>query len=80
MLATGVNYDTGLSWRGGIGWTIVDRLVDPPAIKGEFERGEEALVTYLKELVEDFDRIELAAALWFSFAGLAELNATQMEN
>ncbi|WP_112236496.1 hypothetical protein [Kribbella monticola] len=59
----------GAGDRGGIGWTIVDRSVQPPAIAGEFERHEDEQVSYLYELVEEFDRIELAAAFWFSFAG-----------
>jgi hypothetical protein len=33
--------------------------------------GEEEQVEYLSELVEEFNRIELAAAFWFSFAGFA---------
>jgi hypothetical protein len=48
---------------------IVDRSVDPPVMKGSYERDEEEQVEYLHELVEEFDRIELAAAFWFSFAG-----------
>jgi hypothetical protein len=59
----------GAGDKGGIGWAIVDRSVQPPAIKGTFERDEEEQVTYLREVVEEFDRIELAAAFWFSFAG-----------
>jgi hypothetical protein len=59
----------GAAERGGIGWAIVDRKVEPPAIKGEYERDEEEQVTYLYELVEELDQIELAAAFWFSFAG-----------
>jgi hypothetical protein len=59
----------GAADRGGAGWMIVDRSVDPPAIKGTYERDEEEQVEYLLELVEEFERIELAAAFWFSFAG-----------
>jgi hypothetical protein len=59
----------GAADRGGTGWMIVDRAVDPPAITGHYERYEEEQVEYLFALVEDFDRIELAAAFWFSFAG-----------
>ncbi len=59
----------GAADRGGSGWMIVDRSVDPPAIKGTYERDEEEQVEYLLELVEEFERIELAAAFWFSFAG-----------
>ena len=59
----------GAGDKGGIGWAIVDRSVRPPAIKGTFERDEGEQVTYLREVVEEFDRIELAAAFWFSFAG-----------
>jgi hypothetical protein len=59
----------GAAERGGTGWMIVDRRVDPPVINGSYERDEEEQVEYLFELVEEFDRIELAAAFWFSFAG-----------
>ena len=59
----------GAADRGGAGWMIVDRGVDPPVIDGSYERDEEEQVEYLLELVEEFDRIELAAAFWFSFAG-----------
>jgi hypothetical protein len=59
----------GAADRGGSGWMIVDRSVDPPVISGTFERDEDEQVTYLSELVEEFERIELAAAFWFSFAG-----------
>ncbi|TDW21728.1 hypothetical protein [Kribbella kalugense] len=59
----------GAADRGGSGWMIVDRSVDPPVINGSYERDEEEQVEYLFELVEEFDRIELAAAFWFSFAG-----------
>ncbi|TCC63125.1 hypothetical protein E0H73_11680 [Kribbella pittospori] len=59
----------GAAARGGSGWMIVDRSVDPPAINGHYERDEGEQVEYLLELVEEFDRIELAAAFWFSFAG-----------
>ncbi|HEY3561518.1 MAG TPA: hypothetical protein VGL05_28835 [Kribbella sp.] len=59
----------GAADRGGSGWTIVNRSVDPPVIEGHFERDEEEQVEYLSELVEEFERIDLAAAFWFSFAG-----------
>lgn len=64
----------GAADRGGTGWMIVDRSVDPPVIKGSYERDEEEQVEYLLELVEEFDRIELAAAFWFSFAGFTLLH------
>ncbi len=59
----------GAADRGGSGWMIVDRSVDPPVINGSYQRDEGEQVEYLLELVEEFDRIELAAAFWFSFAG-----------
>jgi hypothetical protein len=58
----------GAADRGGSGWMIVDRSVDPSAINGQYERDEEEQVTYLEELAEVFDQID-AAAFWFSFAG-----------
>ncbi|MEV0788336.1 hypothetical protein [Kribbella sp. NPDC050459] len=61
----------GAADRGGTGWMIVNREVDPPVINGGYERDEEEQVEYLIELVEEFDRIDLAAAFWFSFAGFA---------
>lgn len=58
----------GAADRGGSGWMIVNRSVDPPVINGHYERDEEEQVTYLEELAEVFDQID-AAAFWFSFAG-----------
>jgi hypothetical protein len=59
----------GAADQGGAGWLIVDRSVDPPAIKGEYERDEGEQVRYLRELAETFDEVGVAAAFWFSFAG-----------
>jgi hypothetical protein len=59
----------GAADRGGAGWMIVDHSVDPPKLDEPYERDEEEQVEYLLELVEEFERIELAAAFWFSFAG-----------
>lgn len=58
----------GAADRGGTGWMIVDRSVEPPVINGHHERDEEEQVTYLQELAEVFEQID-AAAFWFSFAG-----------
>jgi hypothetical protein len=58
----------GAADRGGAGWMIVDRSVDPPVITGHYERDEEEQVTYLEDLAEVFDQLD-AAAFWFSFAG-----------
>ncbi|MFI5731750.1 hypothetical protein ACIA49_16620 [Kribbella sp. NPDC051587] len=57
----------GAAARGSAGWMIVDRSVDPPALNGQYERDEQEQVTYLQELVEEFDQLDLA--FWFSFAG-----------
>jgi hypothetical protein len=46
---------------------IVDRSVDPPVLNGQYERDEQEQVTYLQELVAEFNQLELA--FWFSFAG-----------
>ncbi|GAB3949945.1 hypothetical protein GCM10029976_083780 [Kribbella albertanoniae] len=59
----------GAAARGGKGWMIVDRTLDPPRLDGRYERDEEEQVRYLRELVEVFDRTGLDAAFWFSFAG-----------
>ncbi|HWD79310.1 MAG TPA: hypothetical protein VG497_10510 [Kribbella sp.] len=59
----------GAAERGGLGWAIVDMKSDPPALDGTYERREEEQVEYLVDLVEEFERINLAAAFWFSFAG-----------
>ncbi|MFD7159266.1 hypothetical protein ACFV9C_32035 [Kribbella sp. NPDC059898] len=59
----------GAADRGGLGWAIVDAKSDPPALDGPYERREEEQVEYLIDLVEEFERINLAAAFWFSFAG-----------
>ncbi|WP_427892642.1 hypothetical protein ACQHIV_07035 [Kribbella sp. GL6] len=59
----------GAADRGGLGWAIVDAKSDPPTLDGPYERREEEQVEYLMDLVEEFERINLAAAFWFSFAG-----------
>ncbi|GAA1564046.1 MULTISPECIES: hypothetical protein [Kribbella] len=59
----------GAADRGGAGWTIVDAKSDPPVLDGDYERREEEQVEYLIDLVEEFERLNLAAAFWFSFAG-----------
>ncbi|MFK4089978.1 hypothetical protein ACI2LF_38055 [Kribbella sp. NPDC020789] len=59
----------GAAARGGAGWMIVDRSVDPPVLNGSYERDEQEQVTYLQELVAELDRVGLDGAFWFSFAG-----------
>jgi hypothetical protein len=59
----------GAADRGGSGWMIVDRSVDPPAIDGTYQRDEDEQVQYLLDLAQEFEQIELRAAFWFSFAG-----------
>ncbi|GAA0953675.1 hypothetical protein GCM10009554_58370 [Kribbella koreensis] len=59
----------GAADQGGTGWLIVDRSVDPPAIKGEYVRDEGEQVRYLRELAATFEEVGVEAAFWFSFAG-----------
>jgi hypothetical protein len=59
----------GAGDRGGSGWRIVDRSVEPPVIDGDHVRDEGEQVRYLHELLDEFDAAQLEAAFWFSFAG-----------
>ncbi len=61
----------GASERGGSGWLILDRDVDPPALDGDYERDEGEQVRYFNELMDIYDAEEVDSAFWFSFAGFA---------
>lgn len=47
---------------------IIDRSVEPPAIKGDYQRDEGEQVRYLRELLEIFEQEGLHSAFWFNFA------------
>ncbi|MCO5994724.1 hypothetical protein [Actinoallomurus rhizosphaericola] len=59
----------GAAGRGGIGWAIVDRDSDPPRLNGDYVRDEVEQATYLRELLEIFEREGVDSAFWFTFAG-----------
>ncbi|MEV0404463.1 hypothetical protein [Actinoallomurus sp. NPDC050550] len=59
----------GAAARGGIGWTIADRESDPPRLKGVYVRDEAEQATYMRELLEIFEREGVDSAFWFTFAG-----------
>lgn len=57
----------GAEDKGGYGWAIVDRSVDPPRLKGQFVRDEEAQSKYLMELLQIFEEEGMADAFVFTF-------------
>lgn len=59
----------GAADAGATGWMIIDRSVEPPAIKGDYQRDEGEQVRYLRELLEIFEQEGLHSAFWFNFAG-----------
>lgn len=59
----------GAADRGGSGWMIVDRSVDPPVLDGDYRRDESEPATYADELLHILDEEGVDAAFWFSFAG-----------
>jgi hypothetical protein len=48
---------------------IIDRPVEPPAVKGNHRPDEGEQVTYLRELLEIFQQEGVHSAFWFNFAG-----------
>jgi hypothetical protein len=59
----------GAGGRGGTGWMIVDRDGDTEVVAGEYVRDETEQVTYLRELLDVFEKEGLDGAFWFTFAG-----------
>jgi hypothetical protein len=59
----------GAAARGGSGWMIVDRTVEPPRVNGEYTRDETEQVAYMRELLEIFEQEGVDGAFWFTFAG-----------
>jgi hypothetical protein len=59
----------GAADRGGIGWAVVDRGVDPPRLDGEYLRDEQEQVRYLREVLPVLEAEGVDTAFWFSFAG-----------
>ncbi|MEV5711060.1 hypothetical protein [Actinoallomurus sp. NPDC052274] len=57
----------GAAARGGIGWTIADREAD--RLDGVYVRDEAEQATYMRELLEIFEREGVDSAFWFTFAG-----------
>jgi hypothetical protein len=59
----------GAADRGGTGWAVVDRNVDPPRLDDEYLRDEQEQVRYLLEVLPVLDTEGVDTAFWFSFAG-----------
>ena len=59
---------TGAGERGGMGWAIIDDSVEPPVIKGDYQRDEQEQVRYLRESLAIFEDVGVDTALWFTFA------------
>ena len=59
----------GAADRGGTGWAVVDRGVDPPRLDGEYLRDEQEQVRYLREVLPVLEAEGVDTAFWFSFAG-----------
>jgi hypothetical protein len=59
----------GAADRGGTGWAVVDRSVDPPRLDGEYLRDEQEQVRYLLEVLPVLEAEGVDTAFWFSFAG-----------
>ncbi|GAA4621406.1 hypothetical protein GCM10023196_009450 [Actinoallomurus vinaceus] len=59
----------GAAARGGTGWMIADRESDPPRLNGDYVRDEAEQSTYMRELLEIFEREGVDSAFWFTFAG-----------
>ncbi|MBB6673077.1 abortive infection protein [Cohnella nanjingensis] len=57
----------GAEDKGGIGWTIVDRSLTPPQLKGEYIRDERVQADYLTELIDLFAEKKADGAFWFTF-------------
>jgi hypothetical protein len=53
--------------KGGMAWTIVDRLADPPRIKSSRHRCEEEQATELGELLDVLERTGIEGAFVFTF-------------
>jgi hypothetical protein len=59
----------GAAARGGTGWAVVDRGVDPPRLDGDYLRDEQEQVRYLREVLPVLEAGDVDTAFWFSFAG-----------
>ena len=59
----------GAADRGGTGWAVVDRGVDPPRLDGEYLRDEQEQVRYLHQVLPVLEAEGVDTAFWFSFAG-----------
>ncbi|MEV5746584.1 hypothetical protein AB0L00_02100 [Actinoallomurus sp. NPDC052308] len=59
----------GAAARGGAGWMIADRDSDPHRLDGVYVRDEAEQATYMRELLETFEREGVDSAFWFTFAG-----------
>ncbi|MGO4756884.1 abortive phage infection protein, partial [Streptomyces sp. 2MCAF27] len=58
----------GAPEQGGMGWYVVDYDKDPPEIVGDLVRSERTQATYLTDLLNVFESMNLYAALVYQFA------------
>jgi len=59
----------GAADRGGTGWAVVDRNVDPPRLDDDYLRDEQEQVRYLREVLPVLEAEGVDTTFWFSFAG-----------
>ncbi|MEW1912711.1 hypothetical protein AB0442_30470 [Kitasatospora sp. NPDC085895] len=59
----------GAGDRGGLGWDVIDRTAQPPAVRAGLVRDEQEQVRYLQELLPVFEEEGVDAAFWFTWAG-----------
>ena len=64
----------GAGDRGGMGWAIIDRSVEPPVIAGDYTRSEDEQVSYFAELFDLFEELGVDTAFWFTFATFQALH------
>lgn len=57
------------TYRGAMGWTIVDRAARPPRLTEVVVRDEQAQADYLVEVLDILDEEKVDGAFWFTFAG-----------
>ncbi len=58
----------GAADKGAMGWAIVEGKGEDQQLNGDYVRDEDEQVTYLRELVEIYERHGVDTAFWFTFA------------
>ncbi|MEV8095702.1 hypothetical protein [Kitasatospora sp. NPDC085879] len=59
----------GAADRGGLGWDVIDRSVEPPAVRPGLVRDKQEQARHLRELLPVFEEEGVDAAFWFTWAG-----------